>query len=109
MPYDEVVNLLDTETVDYGIAFGSAMSEQLEISIKVDKDKYKEAIVWLRKLLFASEFSVDRYVITPIQGKVSSRLILFALDYVSRRRSCFRVCRRKSGTALTWLLQSSGT
>lgn len=62
VPYDEVVNLLDTETVDYGIAFGSAMSEQLEVSIKVDKDKYKEAIVWLRKLLFASEFSVDRYV-----------------------------------------------
>lgn len=60
VPYDEVVKLLDTETVDYGIAFGSALSEQLEISIKVDKAKYKEAIVWLRKLLFASEFSVDR-------------------------------------------------
>ncbi|KAK9896120.1 zinc metalloprotease [Cystobasidium minutum MCA 4210] len=64
VPYDEVVKLLDTETVDYGIAFGSALSEQLEISIKVDKAKYKEAIVWLRKLLFASEFSVDRLRVT---------------------------------------------
>lgn len=60
IPYEEVVKLLDTETVDYGIAFGSALSEQLEISIKVEKDKYKEAIVWLRKLLFASEFSTER-------------------------------------------------
>lgn len=60
VPYDEVVKLLDTETVDYGIAFGSALTEQLEISIKVEKDKYKQAIVWLRKLLFASEFSTER-------------------------------------------------
>lgn len=60
VPYDEVVKLLDTETVDYGISFGSALSEQLEISIKVEKDKYREAVIWLRKLLFSSEFSIDR-------------------------------------------------
>lgn len=60
VPYDEVVKLLDTETVDYAIAFGTALSEQLEISIKVERNKYKEAIVWLRKLLFASEFSSER-------------------------------------------------
>jgi Zn-dependent M16 (insulinase) family peptidase len=60
VPFDEVVKLLDTETVDYGIAFGSSLSEQVEISIKVEKSKYVEAVKWLRKLLFSSEFSVER-------------------------------------------------
>lgn len=108
MPYDEVVNLLDTETVDYGIAFGSAMSEQLEVSIKVDKDKYKEAIVWLRKLLFASEFSVDRWVFCS-SGTRFNLLKLFHAGCASQLKNWFKVYHRKSETGLMWRSQSSGT
>ena len=60
LPFEEVVRLLDSETVDYDISFGSSLSEQLEISIKVEKDKYTTAISWLCNLLFNSEFDMGR-------------------------------------------------
>ena len=62
LPYDEVVKLLDTETVDYNINFGSGVSEQIEVHIKVEKEKYETAIRWLRDLLFCSEFEISRCV-----------------------------------------------
>lgn len=60
LPFEEVVKLLDTETVDYDISFGSGLSEQIEVSIRVEKDKYTTAISWLRDLLFGSQFDESR-------------------------------------------------
>merc|ERR1719359_393981 len=60
VPYEEVVAQLDTETVDYGVHFGSGLSEQIEVNIKVEKDKYHTAIRWLRDLLFHTELDVAR-------------------------------------------------
>jgi hypothetical protein len=59
--YEDVVKLLDAETVDYNINFGSGISEQLEVHIKVEKDKYETAIRWLRDLLYSSDFDVSRW------------------------------------------------
>jgi Zn-dependent M16 (insulinase) family peptidase len=64
LPFSDVVRLLDTETVDYDISFGSSLSEQIEVSIKVEKGKYATAISWLRDLLFNSEFEESRLKIT---------------------------------------------
>lgn len=60
LAFEDVVRLLDTETVDYDVSFGSALSEQLEVSIKVEKDKYSTAISWLRDLLYNSHFDESR-------------------------------------------------
>lgn len=60
LSFEDVVRLLDSETVDYDISFGSAISEQIEVSIKVEKDKYTTAISWLRDLLFNSDFDAAR-------------------------------------------------
>lgn len=60
MSFEEVVNSLDTETVEYDISFGAGLSEQIKVSIKVEKDKYEQAVRWMKNLLFCSEFDVER-------------------------------------------------
>lgn len=62
LTYEEVVKLLDAETVDYDISLGAGLSEQLAISVKVEKEKYPIAIRWLNDLLFGAEFDVSRCV-----------------------------------------------
>lgn len=72
LPYEEVVALLDTESVDYGVHFGSGLSEQVEVNIKVEKDKYQTAIRWLSDLLYHTELDVNRLKVNA--GKLVQNL-----------------------------------
>lgn len=62
LSHEEVVNKLDDETVAYGAELGanSMFEELLRISIKVEKDRYETAVVWLKELFYGSEFDKER-------------------------------------------------
>lgn len=62
LSFEDVVTKLDEETLSYSIDIGSPLQEGLTLKIKVAKEKYKEAVAWLRDLLLGSTFSVDRFV-----------------------------------------------
>lgn len=62
--YEDVVRLLDAETLSYAIDINSPLQEGVTLRIKVAKDKYKIAIAWLSDLLHNSKFSVDRLKIS---------------------------------------------
>lgn len=60
LPYEEVVRQLDEETVEYEIRLGTALSQTVEIMLKIEKTKYKKMIGWLSDLLWGSVFDPDR-------------------------------------------------
>ena len=64
MSHEEVVSVLDEQTVSYdaGLGVSSYFPELLRISIKVHTSMYEEAVKWLRDLLFNSVFDKDRFV-----------------------------------------------
>ena len=66
LTHEEVINLLDKETIGYGAAFGvsGAASELLSVSIKVEVSKYATGISLLRDLIYHSEFAEDRLGVT---------------------------------------------
>lgn len=66
LSHEEVVNKLDDETVAYGAELGASgmFEELLRISIKVEKDRYETAVVWLKDLFYSSEFDKERIQIT---------------------------------------------
>ena len=45
----------------------SVFAETMRVSIKVDKDLYETAIVWLKDLVYGSEFDKERYAISYLQ------------------------------------------
>ncbi|KAE8250209.1 hypothetical protein A4X13_0g4900 [Tilletia indica] len=60
--FEEVVKMLDKDTVLYDIGLGEStgFTEHIEIIIKTEKNKYEGAIAWLRDLLWNSHFSIER-------------------------------------------------
>ena len=62
LSHEEVVNKLDDETVAYGAELGTSnvFEELLRVSIKVEKDRYETAVLWLRDLFYGSEFDKER-------------------------------------------------
>ena len=62
MSHKEVVNKLDDETDAHGAELGAdgAFKELLHVSIKVEKDRYESAVLWLRDLFYGSEFDEER-------------------------------------------------
>lgn len=66
LTHEEVINLLDKETVSYDTAFGvnGSASELLSVSIKVEVSKYATGISLLRDLIYHSEFAEDRLGVT---------------------------------------------
>ena len=39
---------------------GNVFEELLRVSIKVEKDRYETAVLWLRDLFYGSEFDKER-------------------------------------------------
>jgi len=66
LSHEEVVNKLDDETVAYGaeLGTGNVFEELLRVSIKVEKDRYETAVLWLKDLFYGSEFDKERLQIT---------------------------------------------
>lgn len=62
LSHEEVVNKLDDETVAYGAELGTnnMFEELLRVSIKVEKDRYGTAVLWLRDLFYGSQFDKER-------------------------------------------------
>ncbi|KAI0815109.1 Metalloenzyme, LuxS/M16 peptidase-like protein [Irpex lacteus] len=60
--HEEVVNLLDNDTVSYDAAMGGsgAFSELLRIALKVERNNYETAVAWLRDLIYGSHFDKER-------------------------------------------------
>jgi hypothetical protein len=62
LSHEEVVNKLDDETVAYGAEVGTSgmFEELLHVGIKVEKDRYETAILWMKDLFYGSEFNKER-------------------------------------------------
>jgi len=56
--YEQVVPLLEKDTIYYGISSGSyvSMPESVRIRLQVEPEKYEAAIKWLKTLLWDSIF-----------------------------------------------------
>jgi len=66
LTHEEVINLLDKETVNYDANFGvgGAAGELLCVSIKIEVSKYATGVSLLRDLIYHSEFAEDRLGVT---------------------------------------------
>jgi Zn-dependent M16 (insulinase) family peptidase len=62
LSHEEVVNKLVEETVAYGAELGTndQFEELLRVSIKVEKDRYETAVLWLKDLFYGSKFDKER-------------------------------------------------
>ncbi|EOD46550.1 putative zinc protein [Neofusicoccum parvum UCRNP2] len=60
--FQQVVTELENDTVTYSINTGTSFgnSELLCISVSVEREKYENAIKWLRDIMFNSIFDVER-------------------------------------------------
>ncbi len=67
LSHEEVVDQLDDQTVFHEVNFGSSglFLETLCVTIRVEVAKYELAVAWLRDLLYGSEFTKERYVLSP--------------------------------------------
>lgn len=63
LKFEEVVAKLDDETVQYDSNLGmrSRYAENFRVSIEVEKEKYEDAVRWLKDLIYGSTFDVTRY------------------------------------------------
>jgi Zn-dependent M16 (insulinase) family peptidase len=70
LTYEQVVKQLDAATVSYGIMFGSYLSEDISVCLKVERSQYSQGISWLRDLLSGSKFDLKRLkIITSKQAQ----------------------------------------
>ncbi|KDN42524.1 hypothetical protein K437DRAFT_269392 [Tilletiaria anomala UBC 951] len=62
LSYEEVIKLLDEDTLEYeaSLGVGYGFSENICIDLKVPKENYENAIAWLRDLVWGGEFAVER-------------------------------------------------
>jgi hypothetical protein len=62
LTHEEVINKLDNETVSYeaNLGIGDQFCETLRVSFKVETPLYETAIIWLRDLVYGSEFTKER-------------------------------------------------
>lgn len=65
LSHEEVVAKLDDETVHYEVDLGMQylFSETLRVGIEVEKEKYEQAIRWMKDLIFGIEFDIARSVV----------------------------------------------
>ncbi|KAG4306230.1 hypothetical protein PORY_000218 [Pneumocystis oryctolagi] len=70
LTYQEVVKILENETVDYNAAWGVSGSflEMITIQIKVEIQNYKKGILLLKDLLCRSIFNPERLMIFVIKS-----------------------------------------
>ena len=63
LTFEQVVDRLDDETVSYeaNLGVGSYFAENFRASIKVEKERYEEAVMWLKDLIYGSKFDLARY------------------------------------------------
>lgn len=63
LTHEEVVARLDDETVSYENELGiqGYFAETFRISIKVEREKYEDAIRWMKDLIYGAEFDATRY------------------------------------------------
>ena len=66
LTHEEVISLLDKETVSYDGASGAngSAGELLSVFIKVEVSKYAKGVSLLRDLIYHSEFAEDRLKVT---------------------------------------------
>jgi Zn-dependent M16 (insulinase) family peptidase len=83
--YEQVVSLLEKDTVNYGISSGAYvdMPEGVRIRLQVEPEKYADAIKWLRMLLWDSIFDTKR---------ISSILTKLRADIPDEKRQGKNVC-----------------
>ena len=62
LSFEDVVTLLNKDTIEYNIGVGHPLHEDVKIAFRVQKSKYREAVKWISDLLFNAEFDVDRSV-----------------------------------------------
>ncbi|PNS17788.1 hypothetical protein CAC42_3183 [Sphaceloma murrayae] len=58
--FEDVVLELERDTVGYGIRYGPAHSELLQITFEVEPDKYETAIRWIRTMLYDCVLDEER-------------------------------------------------
>ena len=110
LSYEEVIKLLDEDTLEYdsSLGVGYGFAENICIDLKIEKANYEKAIGWLRDLVWGSEFSVERLKIVAAkllqslpEQKRDGRSVSVAL-----LRSLTRDVERSSGAANTVIEQS---
>jgi len=84
LTHEEVVNKLDDETVSYEatLGFNGIFNDMFRASIKVETPRYETAIVWLKDLLYGSEFTKDRLQVTvaKIQQTIPELNVMVAMS-----------------------------
>eukprot|EP00003_Mantamonas_plastica_P014927 TRINITY_DN2561_c0_g1_i1.p1 TRINITY_DN2561_c0_g1~~TRINITY_DN2561_c0_g1_i1.p1 ORF type:complete len:857 (-),score=315.12 TRINITY_DN2561_c0_g1_i1:19-2493(-) len=86
IPYDDVVNQLTEDTVMYSSGHGLSsrtftpgeFSAMFRVSLKSEASKYETAVSWLLKLLFSTEFPMERL-------KVAATNLINEVSEVRRR------------------------
>lgn len=48
--------------MEYGATIGYPMHEEINITLRVEKNKYAQAVEWLHDLCFGSVFDIERFV-----------------------------------------------
>ncbi len=111
LTYEDVIKLLDEDTLEYESALGVSwgFNENLCVDLKVEKENYNKAISWLRDLVWGSEFAVERLKIVSAkllqslpEQKRDGRSVSVAL-----LRSLTRDINVSSGAANTVIQQST--
>lgn len=84
LSFEDVVQRLTELTVSYdaGLGIGSDFPDILQISLKVEKAQYEEAIKWLNDLLWNSTFDIER--LRVVAAKLSQ-------DLPRQKRNGFRI------------------
>lgn len=59
---EDVRARLQDETVDYDceLGIGSKFTENLHIKVMVEKEKYEDAVRWMKDLLYGVKFDSER-------------------------------------------------
>jgi Zn-dependent M16 (insulinase) family peptidase len=106
LTHEQVVNLLDDETVSYDatLGFNGLFSDLLRISIKVETGRYEAAVAWLRDLIYGARF--DRERLSVAVAKIQQNLPELkrdgstVLSAVSTAQLYGPKCTSRAGTVL---------
>src|ERR1700760_1700703 len=68
LTHEEVVDQLDRDTVAYDISLGfdGLFAQMLRVSLKVETERYEEAVFWLRDLIYKSRFDASRFGVSKL-------------------------------------------
>lgn len=64
LPYEEVANRLEDETVNYACEFGllEEFTNTLNVVVRVELAMYEKAVAWIKDVVYGSQFTKERYV-----------------------------------------------